>query len=185
MEIKALVPILSKLIVSDRLPGYLESICRKIVREQTTLASVLEDLRSLDIHENVAKSDFTGLILDYLEAAMDDGVLTEEEKSEILFLNRLFRIRSEEFRKYHRDRVEDLVDSCLDMIYEDDDVSFQESVLKDDLQEILGFSYDEMNDHVKRWARNSILKGANIENLDVLFTHQEYQQILAARQTGN
>lgn len=138
----------------------------------------------MNIHAGVAKSDFIKLILDYFEIALADNILTEDEKSEIRFLKRLFRIRPEEFKKYQSLRVEYLINTRLDRIYDDNVVNFHERILKDDLQEIVGLSYDEMNNYVKGWARKSILKGANVENLDVLFTHEECEEILSKRDKG-
>lgn len=184
MQLKALLPGLHEVIERYTLPDYLLSLCRKVLDEQSSLSEVMNDIRNLNVHESVAKSDFVSLALNYFEIALEDDNLSEAEKSEIQILKRVFRIKSEDFVRYQPLRVEHIINKNLDKIYEDDSVNFYESVFKDDLQEILGMSYDDMNDYVKRWARISILKGGKVENLDVLFTHEEYTSLMSEKDSA-
>ncbi len=181
MHIKAVLPVLSRIVKVNNLPDYLAVLCGKILQQEMGIIELVDQVRHLNVHSGIAKSDFTSLILDYLEFSLEDDNLSEDEKGEILFLKRLFGIRAEDFYAYQQRRMEEMIDKRLDNIYDDDNVDLKEEILKDDLQEVLGLSYDEMNEHAKRWAKNSILKGGKLENLDVLFTHDEYRKILQQR----
>jgi hypothetical protein len=156
------------------LPGYLRSICDLLATQKITREKVKEILLKDNINPSIAKVDFLHLIFAYIKIALDDQIITDNEIQEIKFLKNLFNIQRGDFLYHNKSDVELLIQNQLEKIYEDGYVSDKESSLKNAIQEIFDLSYDEMNNYSKIKAAVSLRNGADVKNLDVFFTYEEY-----------
>lgn len=70
--------------------------------------------------------------------------------------------------------VENVIVYQLSQIYRDNFVTPEEALLKVDIQELFDLSFDQMNEYSKKQAITSIQLGADVKDLDVFFSHNEY-----------
>ncbi|MGN6194694.1 MAG: hypothetical protein ACTHOB_07125 [Ginsengibacter sp.] len=156
------------------LPEYLLVICELIAKDQISREAIHKILTYYNVNDSIAKVEFLHLIFAYIRIAVEDGILTENETDEIRFLKTLFTIHPGDFYFHNRKDVEMLVDDQLTKIYQDDYVTENEAKLKSDIQQVFDLSYDQMNDYSKIKAAASMKKGADVKDLDVVFSYEEY-----------
>ena len=156
------------------LPDYLDKICHLISQGIASREQAARVIESYKVNPEVAKIEFLHLVFAYIKIALEDDVLTPEEKNDIKFLKVLFRIQPGEFLFNNKFDVEETIRYHLAKIYKDDFVSEDEAELKSGLQEIFDLSFDEMNDYAKSEAADAIRRGTDVKELDVVFTYDEY-----------
>ena len=156
------------------LPDYLDKICHLISQGIPSREQAARVIESYKVNPEVAKIEFLHLVFAYIKIALEDDVLTPEEKNDIKFLKVLFRIQQGEFLFNNKFDVEETIRYHLAKIYKDDFVSEDEAELKSGLQEIFDLSFDEMNDYAKSEAAEAIRRGTDVKDLDVVFTYDEY-----------
>lgn len=156
------------------LPEYLKIISTAIIDGTATPFLVHNILSKYNIHQSIANIDFINIILQFIKFSLNDNVLTDEEKKDIIYLKRLFRIHPGDFFTHSKLTIENIIRFQLKRIYDDHQVTIDEAVLKNDLQEIFDLSFDQMNEYAKIDAAVSIKNGAEPKNLDVFFTYNEY-----------
>jgi len=156
------------------LSGYLKEVCLHIT-EKTFSKTVLEEiLINNGVNHSIAKVDLIHLIFEYVKIALEDNILTVNEKQDIKLLKLWFGIQAGDFYFHNSSAVENIITYQLSKIYRDNFITEEEALLKVDLQEIFDLSFDQMNDYAKTEASLSIQQGADPKNLDVFFTQKEY-----------
>jgi hypothetical protein len=162
--------------IQDRvkLPHYIKDVISKISEGNITIAAVEKCCLNFDTNYSIAKVDFLHFIFEYIRIALNDNILSTEEKEVIVFLKRIFKIIPGDFIFHTKDQVENVIKYQLSKMYGDNYITEQEAQLKIDLQELFDLSFDQMNEYSKSEATISLKQGADIENLDVFFTHTEY-----------
>jgi len=153
---------------------YLQEICDGIAGEKAGKPGVAKILISYGVHKSVATVDFLNLIFAYIEIALENEKLTDDEKNNIKFLKNLFHIQHGDFYYDNKWDVEKTILGHLSKIYADDFITEEEAELKSAIQEIFDLTYDQMNDYAKIKAALSIKKGADPKDLDIFFTYEEY-----------
>ena len=156
------------------LAPYLQEICDGIAGGKTDKKDVDKSLISYGVNRSVATVDFLNLIFAYIKIALEDEVLTEEEKDNIRFLKNLFQIQPGDFYYHNKLDVDKTIMDQLSKIYADDFITEEEAELKSAIQEVFDLTYDQMNDYAKIKAAVSIKKGADPKDLDIVFTYEEY-----------
>lgn len=104
-------------------------------------------------------------------------MINEEEKSNIIFLKRLFQIRAGDFYLHHKLEVEQVIADQFLKMYQDNLVSNDEALLKVHLQEIFDLSFDQMNEYSKNESITSMKQGVDVKDLDVFFSNEEYSKL--------
>jgi len=160
---------------------YLQEICDGIAVGQTDKKEVDKILIGCGVHRSVATVDFLHLIFAYIKIALEDEMLTQEEKDNIRFLKTLFHIQPGDFYYHNKLDVEKTIMDQLSKIYADDFITEEEAELKSAIQEVFDLTYDQMNEYAKMKAAVSIIKGADPKDLDIVFTYEEYFKLRAAR----
>jgi len=178
MKSENLIAAFKRLNIELNLPEYLKRICDLIAQENINRKNVDEILFDYQINEAVAKIEFLHLIFAYIKVALEDDILTIEEKDDIKFLKNLFRIQQGDFYFHNKFDIEETITYHLSKIYEDDFVTEEEPVLKSGMQEIFDLSFDQMNDYSKIKAVVSIRHGVDPKDLDVFFTYNEYFKLI-------
>jgi hypothetical protein len=131
------------------LPEYLKEICSHIASGNISREKVDEILINHHIHYSIAKVEFLKLIFEYIKRALEDNILTCQEKEDIKFLKGWFRIRQGDFYYHNKEDIEQVITYHLSKIYQDNFVTDEEALLKVDLQEIFDLSFDQMNNYSK------------------------------------
>ena len=110
------------------------------------------------------------VIIGYAETALDDNILTEEEMNELRMLKRYLGIGDNDFLTYGREEaIKHILMRQLELIVADKKVDGKEALMKTDLQELFGLSYDQFQVYEQEIVEDAIKKGANIEDLDVFY----------------
>ena len=151
-----LIKVFDRIRTEIELPVYLDEICHLIIRGVHSREEVDAIIKSYKINPEVAKIEFLHLVFAYIKIALEDDVLTPEERDEVKILKVYFRIQPGDFYFYNKFDVEETIRYHLAKIYKDDFVTEKEAELKDGLQEIFDLSFDEMNDYAKSEATDAI-----------------------------
>jgi len=177
MKTSSLTVTFDKINSEITLPEYLREICNVIAKEEVSSKKIDAILINYDINHSIAKADFLHLIFAYIKIALEDGVLTDNEKEDIKFLKNVFKIQPGDFFFHNKLDVEHTIALELSKIYEDNFITEEEAELKIGIQEIFDLSFDQMNDYSKSKAIVSLKEGADVKNLDIFFTYDEYFKI--------
>lgn len=133
--------------------------------------TLLEKLHIRNISD--IKEQTIDVVLDYAKLALQDGVLTEEETKNIALLKAFFNIKEGDFYKLGREQAtSDILTEQLEKLYADHKIDEQEALMKVDLQELFGLTYDQFRKIVNKIAQKSIAQGADINNLDTFLNRQ-------------
>lgn len=111
------------------------------------------------------KSQSLEILIKYIKVALNDNILTVEEKNNIRFLKLLFEIKEGDFKsnKTIYNDVKNIIKIQLELIYMDDSkIDTSEALHKVDLQEVFDLSYDtflEISNHF-----DLIILGKELDN---------------------
>ncbi|MCX6352696.1 MAG: hypothetical protein NTX03_12690 [Bacteroidetes bacterium] len=161
------------------LEDYQKVICNNIISHQNTLTPdrINDILSEYNVQKLVAKKGLLNLILQYINIALEDNILTHKERRNIELLKMWFSIKESDFWQYTYSDIENIITYQLKRIYLDDYITEEEALFKVDLQDIFDLSFDQMNDLVKNEAITSLKHGADALDLDCYFTPKEYFRI--------
>ena len=174
MNIDKLNSDLKEILRRTELPLHIQEIISKIDKGKITIAEVEKTCSSFNVNYSMAKVDFLHFIFEYIRLALQDDILSLEEKEVIGYFKRIFKITPGDFIFHTREKVENVINYQLARMYSDNYITQEEALLKIDLQELFDLSFDQMNEYSKLEATTSLKQGANVEDLDVFFTHTEY-----------
>jgi hypothetical protein len=162
--------------IQDRveLPKHIKGMLCKIADGTITIPEVKKNCFIFGINLSVAKIDFLHFIFEYIRIALNDDILSAEEKQVIGYFKRIFTIMPGDFISHTHNQVENVIKYHLLKMYSDNYITPEEALLKVDLQELFDLSFDQMNEYAKLEAVTSLKQGAAIGDLDVFFTHTEY-----------
>lgn len=114
-----------------------------------------------DIHEELMFVTFY-----YISNALMDHLVTEEELTNTRFLKLLFKLKEGELYEFFPDVVKLIVDKQLSLVYEDGEVSKDESLHMANIQTLFDLSYEQMDDLKLAFVKKAIEQGSDIEKLD-------------------
>lgn len=141
----------------------------KLAKDGQLDRSSLQTLQQLHevAHLRDCKAELLDLILDYIRLALDDHMLTDEEKGTIRYFKRLFAIKEGDFFQLRYAQVQDLLHRQFERIYQNDDrISPEEAMHKVDLQDVFDLSYDQFLEYKEHEVRLALARGADIRQLD-------------------
>ena len=133
----------------DKVQGDLLNMCELIYEKgmqcrRDDVNTILEELKIKSLND--FKSDALKILILYIRLALNDNILSIEEKNNIKFLKLLLGIKDGDFKndKSIFNQVKNIINVQLQLIYLDDDsIDNGEALHKVDLQEVFGLSYDE------------------------------------------
>ena len=109
-------------------------------------------------------------IMDYVGIILEDDVLTPEEMHTLRMMKLYFRVKEGDFLKQHKnEQIEHILCRQLELIYKDNKVDRNESLMKVDLQELFGLSYDQFLSFEKKAVKQALDNGADIKDLDTFY----------------
>ena len=139
-----------ELIVSkDRVQGNLLRVCELIYYKgfDARKSDVLDLLKELKFSSTKDfKDESLKILILYIRLALNDNILSVQEKNNIKFLKLLLEIKDGDFKnnKAIFEQVKNIVKVQLELIYMDDEnIDNSEALHKVDLQEVFGLSYDD------------------------------------------
>ncbi len=163
----------NRLYITDEMRNTLSLITNNIPGKKSVKCLLME----IGVNFSISKIFFLRYILEYIKLSLEDKLLTEEEKSNIIYLKRLFQIRPGDFYLHHILEVEQIIYNQFSIMYQDNLVSDEEALLKVDLQEIFDLSFDQMNQYSKKESITSVKQGVDVNDLDVFFSNEEYSKL--------
>jgi hypothetical protein len=133
----------------DKVQGDLLRVCELLYEKgmdarRDDINSVLEELKIKSVTS--FKNEALKILILYIRLALNDNILSIEEKNNIKFLKLLFGIKDGDFKDNESiyTQVKNIINIQLQLIYLDDDsIDYSEALHKVDLQEIFGLSYDD------------------------------------------
>lgn len=162
---------------SIELPEYMKEVCSTFSIDVPEIRTLNKIVIKYDIESSITKVDFLHFVLEYIKIALQDDFLTSNERDNINYLKRLFKVKPGDFHHYHPMELQKLIGHQFSLIYNNDQVSSDEAMFKVNLQEIFDLSFDQMNEYSKKEAIISMKQGVSTKDLDVLFTHGEYSKL--------
>ncbi len=169
---EAAVELLAQKKYDERIARLLQQIATEPAENLVFKREALLD--ALHIHKiSDIKTQTIGVILDYALLALQDGILTENELKNMALLKAFFKIKEGDFYKLGREQAtSDILTEQLEKLYADHKIDEQEALMKVDLQELFGLTYDQFRKIVNKIAQKSIAQGADINNLDTFLNRQ-------------
>lgn len=161
------------------IPENMKSILSFIIEKVPGRKDLERMLEEKGLNFSVAKVHFLHFVLEYIKFTLKDDLISEEEKSNIMHLKRLFQIRPGDFYLHHNLEVEQVITDQFLKMYKDNLVTNDEALLKVHLQEIFDLSFDQMNEYSKNESITSMKQGVDVKDLDVFFSYEEYSKLKA------
>lgn len=159
---------ISKLQSTHCYPERIQKILQLVIENKmriSDLESVLSDIKVKRIND--LKESLTEVLVDYANLCLEDSILTQAEMQNFRTLKRFFKIQEGDFYKCHKERdVKEILTLQLEKIQSDKVVDISEALMKTDLQEMFGLSYDQFLEIENKVAKKSLKNGANIIDLD-------------------
>lgn len=130
---------------------------KKLINEHATSAEKL-------------RCEAVDVIVDYVELILEDNILSPDEMHTLRLMKLYFRVQEGDFLKQHKeDQIEHILCRQLELIYQDKQVDSNESVMKVDLQELFGLSYDQFLKFEHKAVEQALKNGADIKDLDTFY----------------
>lgn len=115
------------------------------------LSTSKNDIKTLLKESNINsvkefKNQSLEILIKYIKVALNDNILTIEEKNNIRFLKLLFEIKEGDFKSNKQifNDIKNIIKIQLELIYMDDSkIDTSEALHKVDLQEVFSLSYDD------------------------------------------
>lgn len=106
------------------------------------------------------------LILVYINLALNDHIISENERNNIELLKIYFKIKEGDFIEKRHSEIEDVLQRQFERQYSDNKIDNIESMHSVYLQEIFDLSYDQFDKFKEREIINALARGADITELD-------------------
>lgn len=115
------------------------------------------------------KEELLDLLLVYINLILNDNLISEREAGNVRILKRVFKIKEGDFYHLRYYEVEDILSRQFERIYSDNKIDRAEAILKVELQELFGLSYDQFLELVDQEVEAALQRGANLSDLDTVF----------------
>jgi hypothetical protein len=110
------------------------------------------------------------VIIDFIELILEDNTLSKEEMNTLRIMKMYFRVQENDFLKQHKEnQIEHILRRQLELIYQDKQVDSHESLMKVELQELFGLSYDQFLFFERKAVEQALKNGAKINDLDTFY----------------
>lgn len=128
------------------------------------LNSILNEYKIKNIRN--INDELLDLVIVYINLALNDHILSENERKNIELLKIYFKIKEGDFIEKRRSEIEDVLQREFERQYSDNKIDSMESMHSVYLQEIFDLSYDQFDKFKEREIINALARGANITELD-------------------
>lgn len=132
-----------------------------------SLAKTLHDNGIMSIKE--AKSDLMDIVICYAKLALTERDITENEELIIESMKEVFQINEGDFYKYKRSQITEVLNDQFSIMYQDNRIGKNESLLKVRLQQLFDLGYDQFLEFVNSYDEMALQRGADIHELDTVF----------------
>lgn len=145
-------------ILSERVWGYswsaaMTEVLQTIIEREWSTMRMREIMANYRIKENSAsfKQECVDVAIKYVEACLEDDVLTQAEINGMSLLKRMLYIEEGDFYKYgKKDQVNGLIAKQLNRMYQDGEISKDDEISQVELQGLFNLSYREFDTIVKQ-----------------------------------
>jgi hypothetical protein len=152
---------------SDNFKEYIQKIALLVVDNQLTRGSVQKLLTQFNIDGvKSVKNDLLDLLFAYVNAILEDNIITDKEKRNFSFLKLYFGIEEGDFYNYKLVELKAVLHKQFEKLYADNSISQEEAVYNVNLQEMFDLSYGQFDKLKEDDIKKALNKGANILNLD-------------------
>ena len=129
-----------------------------------------ERIKEYGVTSDDLRLEAIDVLIDYVELILEDNVLSTEEMQTLRMMKLFFRIQEGDFLNQHKERkIEHILCQQLELIYQDKQVDQRESMMKVELQELFGLSYDQFLQIEQEAVETALRNGANIKDLDTFY----------------
>lgn len=143
---------------------------RVLSKGDTSLLLLKEILKEYHITADNLRWEAVDVIIDYVELILDDNTISSEEMNTLRMMKMFFHVQEGDFLKQHKEKqIEHILCRQLCLIYQDNKVDKDESLMKVDLQELFGLSYDQFLKFERKAIEQALKNGADIKNLDTFY----------------
>lgn len=140
-----------------------QALAEREISKQDILALVTEQ-GIYDLNEVINQLGY--LFFYYAFRALNDHVLTPEEKMNALYLKRTFGFKEGFFFQNFYRETQTLVSKQLQLIYADNKVTEAERQHIADIQELFDLSFAQMDEFKAVFVDKALADGANLDELD-------------------
>lgn len=143
----------------------------RVLSEGITSPLLLKDIiKEHRVTADNLRWEAVDVIIDYVELILDDNNLSAEEMNTLRMMKMYFHVQEGDFLKQHKEvQIEHILCRQLSLIYQDNKVDNVESLMKVDLQELFGLSYDQFLMFERKAVEQALRNGADIMNLDTFY----------------
>lgn len=113
------------------------------------------------------KIESLDFLISYADFILVDNVISDTEIQDFTFLKRIFKIKEEDFKKYKKLEMNEILKKEFIRIYSDNFVNQREELLNLNLQSLFNLSYDDFEEIKKDEIIKSLIQGANPKDLDI------------------
>lgn len=163
------------LMAKNGYPEKINKILQLIVDDRLRLPDLEAVLAEINVSRITdLKDKLICVLLDYANFCLEDDVLTQAEIRDFLTLRRFFRIQEDDFYKCHKEReIKQILTLQLEKMQADKTVDSNEALMKNDLQQMFGLSYDQFLDIENEVSKKSLKNGANLTDLDTFIRNKK------------
>lgn len=149
-------------------PNKIQVILQLVIDNKMRMTELESELTKINVKRITdLKEQLIGVLLDYANLCLEDSILTKNEMQDFRTLRRFFKIQDGDFYKCHKQReVKEILTIQLKRIQSDKVVDQSEALMKNDLQEIFGLTYDEFLEIENEVTNETIKNGGNLLDLD-------------------
>lgn len=110
------------------------------------------------------------VIIDYIELILEDNALSAEEMNTLRMMKLFFHIQEGDFVNQHKEKqIAHILYRQLELMYQDKKVDRKEAMMKVELQELFGLSYDQFLLLEQDVVETALKNGANLKDLDTFY----------------
>lgn len=128
------------------------------------LNSVLREYKISNIRN--INEELLDLVIVYINLALNDHIISENERKNIELLKTYFKIEEGDFIEKRHSEIEDVLQRQFERQYSDNKIDNLESMHNVYLQEIFDLSYDQFDKFKEREIVSALERGADITELD-------------------
>lgn len=118
------------------------------------------------------------LLIFYIKIVLNDNLISTQELNNIRFLKLLFGINEGDMirDKSISPEISKILETQIDLIYKDDEVTSDEAIHKVNLQEVFGLSYDEFLSLTSKAALDSLERTDDWIKIDTFINVNNYRE---------
>lgn len=125
---------------------------------------ILKDYKIKNIRN--INEELLDLVIVYINLALNDHIISENERKNIELLKKYFKIKEGDFISNRYSEIEDILQRQFERQYSDNKIDDLESIHNVYLQEIFDLSYDQFDKFKAREIISALERGADIKSLD-------------------